>query len=57
MGLDERNSSVPENLYSLCNRTQIDKNLGPEENTFKCLMNGGDVAFVNVSAAKKYYSG
>ncbi|XP_011505188.1 PREDICTED: transferrin isoform X1 [Ceratosolen solmsi marchali] len=55
-GLSEMNTTIPKNLYSLCNSSFIDKSLGPEENTFKCLMNGGDVAFVNVSAAKKYYS-
>ncbi|XP_014221895.2 transferrin-like [Trichogramma pretiosum] len=50
-------SSLPENLYSLCNQSHFEKSLGPEENTFKCLMNGADVAFVNVGAAKRYYSG
>ncbi|CAB0030101.1 unnamed protein product [Trichogramma brassicae] len=54
---DEKRSSVPENLYSLCNQSHFEKSLGPEENTFKCLMNGADVAFVNVGAAKRYYSG
>ncbi|CAB0044940.1 unnamed protein product [Trichogramma brassicae] len=54
---DREKFSLPENLYSLCNQSQFEKSLGPEENTFKCLMNGADVAFVNVGAAKRYYSG
>ncbi|OXU29059.1 hypothetical protein TSAR_015174 [Trichomalopsis sarcophagae] len=56
-GLNEKNTTVPKNLYSLCNKTHFEDKLGPEENAFKCLMKGGDVAFVNVSAAKQYYSG
>jgi hypothetical protein len=56
-GLSEMNTTMPKNLYSLCNSSYIDMSLGAEENTFKCLMNGGEVAFVNISAAKKYYSG
>ncbi|KAJ8684290.1 hypothetical protein QAD02_020082 [Eretmocerus hayati] len=56
-GLGEKDETIPKNLYSLCNQVKPDVSLSPDENAFKCLMNGGDVAFVNVSAAKKYYSG
>lgn len=46
------------NFGDLCKRSRAtDGSLTPEENTFKCLMNGVDVAFMNVSAAKKFYSG
>ena len=48
---------MPENLFSMCDRSGFDENLGPEENTFRCLMNAGDVALVNITAAKNYYSG
>ncbi|XP_014208083.1 transferrin-like [Copidosoma floridanum] len=54
--INESDASVPESLYRLCNQTKFDRKLGPEENAFKCLMSGGDVAFVNISAVKKYFS-
>ncbi|XP_058804849.1 transferrin [Phymastichus coffea] len=56
LGLSAANSSLPANLYSLCEQARLDEKLGPDENAFKCLMSGADVAFVNVHAAKKYYS-
>ncbi|XP_031786339.1 transferrin-like isoform X1 [Nasonia vitripennis] len=54
LNIDPKNRSFPSNLYSLCKKDE--SNLTLEEKTFKCLEDGADVAFVNVSAVRAYAS-
>ncbi|XP_012287657.1 transferrin isoform X2 [Orussus abietinus] len=43
--LPEKDSTLPNNLYSLC---EHEENLGDEDRTFRCLASGrGNVAFIN----------
>ncbi|OXU29058.1 hypothetical protein TSAR_015173 [Trichomalopsis sarcophagae] len=54
LNIEPKNRSFPSNLYSLCKKDE--SNLTLEEKTFKCLEDGADVAFVNVSAVRAYAS-